>query len=142
MFYIMSNGSKIDYVEQCIHLGTTLYSDISIKNINNSVNVLFMRTNNLMADFSNAHSGTLSVLHNSCCMNVYGSQLWCFNNYKSVERFYIAWRKTIRRIDKKTHNVLTNLINGCLPINLMLEKGCIKFKWNFFNRTHELHKAV
>ena len=24
----MSNGSKIDYVEQCIHLGTTLYSDI------------------------------------------------------------------------------------------------------------------
>ena len=26
----MSNSSKIDYVEQCVHLGTTLYSDISI----------------------------------------------------------------------------------------------------------------
>ena len=24
MFYIMSNGRKIDYVEQCVHLGTTL----------------------------------------------------------------------------------------------------------------------
>ena len=23
----MSNGSKIDYVEQCVHLGTALYSD-------------------------------------------------------------------------------------------------------------------
>ena len=94
----MSNGSKIDYVKQCVHLGTIVYSDISIRNDNNAVHDLFMRTNNLMADFSNAHSSTLSVLYNSYCMNVYGSQLWCFNDYKSVERFYIAWRKTIRRI--------------------------------------------
>ena len=69
----MSNGSKIDYVEQCEHLGTPLYSNISMKKINNAVNNLFMRTNNLMAVFSNAHSSTLSVLYNSYCMNVYGS---------------------------------------------------------------------
>ena len=69
----MSNGSKIDCVEQWVHLGTTLYSDISIRNINNAVNDLFMRTNNLMVDFSNAHSNTLSVLYTSYCMNVYGS---------------------------------------------------------------------
>ena len=104
-----------------------------------------MRTNNLMADFLNVHSSTLSVLYNSYCMIVYGSQLRCFNDYKSKKRFYIAWRKTIRRIwriDKRTYNVLTNLINGCLPNNLMLEKRCIKFIWNFFNSTHELHKPV
>ena len=98
-----------------------------------------------MADFSNAYSSTLSVLYNSYCINVYGSQLWCFNDYISVERLYIACRKTIRRIwriDKRTHNVLTNLINGCLPINIMLEKRCIFFIWNSFNCTHELHKAV
>ena len=79
----MSNGSKIDYLEQCVHLGTTLYSDISIRNINNAVNDLFMRTNNLMAHFSNAHSSTLSVLYNSYCMNEYGSQLWCFSGYNN-----------------------------------------------------------
>ena len=39
--------------------------------------------------------------------------------------------KRIWQIDKRTHNVLTNLINGCLSINLMLEKRCIKFIWNF-----------
>ena len=60
-------------------------------------------------------------------MNVYGSQLWCFNDYKSVERLYIAWRKTIRRIwplDERTHSVHCelNLITICLPINLILEK--------------------
>ena len=67
----MSNGSKIDYVEQCVHLGTTLYSDISIRNNNNAVNDLFMRTNNLMADFSNSHSSTLSVLYNSMAVLLY-----------------------------------------------------------------------
>ena len=84
----MSNGSKIHYIEQCIHLlvGTTLSSDISIRNIKNAVNDFFMRINNLMADFSNTHSSTLSVLYNFYCMNVYSFQLWCFHEYKSVER--------------------------------------------------------
>ena len=82
-------------------------------------------------------------------MNVYGSQLWCFNDYESVERFYIAWRKTIRKIwpiDKRTYNVLSvdKCLNGCLPINPMLEERYINFIWSFFNSrsTHELHKAV
>ena len=55
----MSNCSNIDFVEQCVHLGTTLYSDISIRNINNAVNDLFMRTNNLIEDFSNVQSSTI-----------------------------------------------------------------------------------
>ena len=93
-----SNCSKIDYIEQCVHSGTTFYSAISISIINNEVNDLFMRTTNLMADVSNAHSRTLSVLYNTYCMTVYGFQLWCFNDYKSVKRFYIAWRKRNRII--------------------------------------------
>ena len=66
-------------------------------------------------------------------MNVYGSQFWRLNN-KSAERFYVAWRKTIRRIwrlDNRTHNALINLINGCLPVNLMLEKRCITLYGTF-----------
>ena len=41
---------------------------------------------------------------------------------------HIAWQKTIKRswrIDKRPHNGLTNVISGCLPINLMLEKRCL-----------------
>ena len=68
----MSNCSKIE----CEHLGATLYSDISIRNINNAVNDLLMRTNNLMADFSNAHSSTLSVLYNSYCTVLYCTVLY------------------------------------------------------------------
>ena len=98
-----------------------------------------------MADFFYTHSSTLSVLYNSYCMNVYGSQLWCFNDHKSINRFYVAWRKTIRRIwhiDKRTHDSLLHTINKCLPINLLLEKRCIKFIWNLFNSSYELHKSI
>ena len=47
----MANGYTIDYVEQCVHLGTFIHSDITRKNIDSAVNDLFMRTNNLIADF-------------------------------------------------------------------------------------------
>ena len=68
-------------------LTVMIFSDISIKSFDNAVNNIY---NNLMADFSYAESTTLSLLYNTFCMNVYGSQLWRLNN---VERFYVAWRK-------------------------------------------------
>ena len=39
----MSNGSSIAFVEQCLHLGTKFYSDISKKNIKNATNDLYYK---------------------------------------------------------------------------------------------------
>ena len=107
-----------------MHLGTIIHSDITRKNIDSAVNDLFMRTNNLVADFSDTHSSTLSVLFQSYCMNVYGSQLGSYNDFRAVERFYTAWRKTIRRIwriDKRTHNLLIHAINSSPFTTLKIE---------------------
>ena len=109
-------------MKQCVHLGTIIHSDIIRKSIDSAVNDLFLRTNNLIADFSNTHSSTLSVMFKSYCMIVDGSQLWSYNDFRAVERFYTAWRKTIRRImriDKRTHNLLIHAINNFLPISLL-----------------------
>ena len=81
-----------------------------------------MRTNNLMADVSYAESTTLSLLYNSYCMNVCGSQLWRLNN-KFVEGFYVAWRKTIRRIWRLDNNNNNN-------ISLLLTHGPYTYKKN------------
>ena len=40
------------------------------------------------------------------------------------------------------HNSLLHTINNCLPIDLLLEKRCIKFIWNLFNSAYELHKSI
>ena len=78
-----------------------------------------MRANNLMAEFSFSNNKTLSLLHNTYYMSVYGSQLWRYVDHKSTI-FYIVWRKTIIRIwrlHNRTHNVLLSSINKCLPID-------------------------
>ena len=41
----ISNGSKIDYVQQCVHLGKTIFSAISLKNIDNAVNDMYIYGN-------------------------------------------------------------------------------------------------
>ena len=48
-----------------------------------------MKTKNLVADFSYAENTTLSLLYNSYCMNVYGSELWRLNN-KTVICVYVT----------------------------------------------------
>ena len=53
MTKFMSNGSKIDYVQQCVHLGAKTISDISIK----------------IYPYYITHT-----------VDVYGSQLWRLNS--------------------------------------------------------------
>ena len=72
-------------------------------------------------------------------MSIYGSQLCKFNRFSSVNKLYIAWRKTVDphvrrrwKINSRTHNVF-NKINICAPIDVLLEKRCIKFVWSLFN---------
>ena len=42
----------------------------------------------------------------------------------------------------KTHNDLLHHINNCLPIEIQLEKRCIKFIYNIINSEHSLHSRI
>ena len=71
-------------------------------------------------------------------MSIYGSQLWKFYRFSNVNTIYIAWTKAVRRIwtiNSRTHNVLINKINSFAPIDVLLEKRCIKFVWTLFDST-------
>ena len=85
-------------------------------------------------------------------MNVYGSRIWCYNGYKSIIKFYVAFRKkTIRRsrhFDKSTHTSLPHTINNNLPSDLLLEQDVFNLSGiyltvlmsciNFITRSHRL----
>ena len=132
----MKNGSKIKMVDKCKYLGTTLYSDVKFKHTPDVVRDLTVSLNNLMADFSFVDSSTLSRLFDSYCMNLYGSQLFRYNDIKSMELLYVTWRKSIRKIWKispRSHCNLLHHINSCDPIDNIMEKRCIKFIWNLMN---------
>ena len=58
-------------------------------------------------------------------MNIYGSPLWKYYDKKLLERFYVAWRKSQRRvwnISNVTHHNLLPYIHNCHPIEVLLEK--------------------
>ena len=90
----------------------------------NAVNDLNCRLNNLLADFSHCDSKALSVVCRKYCMNVYDNQIWAFNK-NCLNKFYVAWRKAIRRIWKlpyRTHNNILLLVHLRLPIDVILGK--------------------
>ena len=69
-------------------------------------------------------------------MNLYESQLFRYNDIKSMELLYVTWRKSIRKIWKispRSHCNLLHHINSCDPIDNIMEKGCIQFIWNLMN---------
>ena len=78
-------------------------------------------------------------------MNLYSCQTWRFNNDKHLKAIHVAWRKCIRRIWKlnsKTHNDLLHHVNNCLPIEILLEKRCIKFIYNIINSEYSYHTTL
>ena len=75
----------------------------------------------------------LNCIAHIVIMNIYSSQLWKFNSFSSVNKFYIAWRKTVRRIWKinsRTHNVLINKIKRTDSVTAMLDE----LGWPFLSK--------
>ena len=90
-------------------------------------------------DFKLFPSKIKSRLFTTFCLDAYGCQLWYFDS-KMVEPFYVAWRKMVRliwQLPNTTHCNLLHTINDSLPIDVSLEKRCIKFLWTNLNSVNE-----
>ena len=90
-------GNKIDTVKSSVHLGHFIGNDSNKKNITKAVSDLISRTNYIIAKFGFCYSHIKAELFNSYCNNYYGSPLWNLSS-KSMTRFYVAWRKCVRRV--------------------------------------------
>ena len=140
----MTNGQLIPYIDTCIHLGNKLCTTNNNICVDQAVTDLNVRLNNLLSDFSHCSTNTLSILFKTYCMNIYGSQIWKYND-KYVSKFYTAWRKPISQVWKLpniTHNKLIHLINDSYSINIILEKRCIKYIWNLINSGNNVYKQI
>ena len=125
-------------------LGVHLTKDISDKSIASTVHKFSGKVNSVLYDFKNVPSHVKSKLLATYCLDLYGSQLW---NYSSidVQSFYVAWRKTIRRLWKlpnTTHCSLLPSINDCIPIEIILEQRCAKFIWSSLNSTNTIVRLL
>ena len=137
-------NTPIEFKQSTQLLGVHLTKDISDKSIASTVHTFYGKVNSVLYDFKNVPCHVKSKLLATYCLDLYGSQLW---NYSSidVQSFYVAWRKTIRRLWKlpnTTHCSLLPSINDCIPIEIILEQRCAKFIWSSLNSTNTIVKTI
>ena len=111
------------------HLGHFIGADSSQLQIQQTVNQLYSNVNLLLAQFSSIDVDVKYKLFKSFCMSVYGSPLWNFGD-SDCERFYVAWRKCIRRLlnlPSRTHCNLLNIICNDCPVDVQLHRRFLKF---------------
>lgn len=136
--------NDIDFVDKCILLGVHISRNIFDKDIHSTVNTFYRKCNEVKMDFAGLTSDIKSSLLMSYCMCLYGSQLW---NYSSVyvSRMFVAWRKVIRllwNVPYQTHCNILPVLSNTLPVDLLLEKRCIKFIWSCINSNNPIVKSV
>ena len=122
-------ASKIPTVPCEKHLGNLIGRNILGKVIEESTNKLYQNTNLLLSQFSHCGVDTRYKLFKSYCMAVYGSQLWDFAS-KVTERFYVAWRKCVRRLLKIPHNTHSRYLHimcNDFPVDLQLHTRFVNF---------------
>lgn len=111
------------------HLGNWIGNGSCEKIIDDNIKSLYKNTNLLLSQFPKTSISTRYRLFKSYCMSVYGSQLWDYSG-KHCNKFYIAWRKCIRRllgIPHNTHCRYLHLICDDIPVDLQLHARFINF---------------
>ena len=137
-------NTPIEFKQSTQLLGVHLTKDISDKSIASTVHKFYGKVNSVLYDFKNVPCHVKSKLLATYCLDLYGLQLW---NYSSidVQSFYVAWRKTIRRLWKLPNTTQCSLlpsINDCIPIEIILEQRCAKFIWSSLNSTNTIVKTI
>ena len=98
----------------------------------------------LMSKFGHCQSTTLYRLFKTYCMSAYGSSLWNFD-HSSVDRYFCAWRKCIRRIFRLSPMTHSNLLPGIcndLPPEMQLHSRFMNFIRSCMTTKNSLVKMV
>lgn len=93
------NGSQIQVVDSCKHLGVTIGKDAEKQNVERTAQDMVRRTNLLMSNYGYCTWNVLSSLFKSFCCHFYGCPLWCLNS-RSIDYIHTALRKCCRRVLK------------------------------------------
>ena len=112
-----------------LHLGNLVGPSTDNDVMTTAISAFYRSVNMIISHFSHVCTQVKYKLFNSFCMSLYGSQLW---NYSSgnIDRFYTAWRKSIRRLlclPYRTHNCLINSICEDIPVDLKLHSRFLNF---------------
>ena len=152
MHFTMNNQSpgsiqfmrnKLNVITKCTLLGVEILNNFSA-DIDHSVKQFNCKYMSLYLDFKYLQCDVLSNMISTYCLDAYASQLWDYED-KRIEKYYVAWRKAMRKVWKLpnlTHCNLLPVITNCLPLNIILEKRLLKFIWSIINSENRIVNNV
>ena len=132
----LSMGTAIKFIPEFTFLGIFIMNnDVTDHNISKTAQKFYHKADQVVNDFKNLYRNIRFQFLSSCCLDAYGSQIWPFYD-KSVKSFYVALGWTIRKLlalPNTTHCKYLHSIDNSLPIDLVLEKRCLKCILSYLN---------
>ena len=117
------------------HLGFPIGNVNSQLIISQAVNQFIGKVNMVISHFKCLRYDIMYKLFKTYCMPLYGCPLWDFTS-KIINKFYVAWRKSMRRIlniPRTTHCVLLNEICDDMSVQDQLYIRFINFYKSLIN---------
>ena len=123
------NGSIIDLVKHEKHLGNIIGQNNLKPMVQDCIHTFNGRVNMVKSHFHHIDPDALYQIFKTYCMPLYGSQLWDYDS-KTVDLFYVSWRKAIRKLlnlPNRTHCNLLPHICDDVPPDIQLYRRVISF---------------
>ena len=138
------HGNHIEIVQSEVHLGNFFGANSFHSQIDRNIRDLYMNFNLLLAQFSHVNVDIKYTLFKSFCLSMYGSQLWNFES-ELCEKFYVTWRKCVRRLFKLPQRAHCNLLHHIcedIPIEAQLHCRFGNFLNSCLQSKNDLIKTV
>ena len=126
-FYFM--GGEIEQITEYKHLGNYIGIAADKNNIQCTIGYFWAKINVLIREFNYVDFDVKYRLMKMFCMPLYGSPLWNLDG-RNINRFYVAWRKGVRRLlglPYNTHCDLIHRICNDVPVSNQVHKRMFKF---------------
>jgi hypothetical protein len=112
------------------HLGNIIGQRSERESMEAAIGDFYRRFNLMMHRFQFCSPTVLYALFKPLCMSLYGSQLWDYSNESCIRPFFVAWRKSLRRLlglPQMTHGYLLPILVDDVPVEMQLHKRTLKF---------------
>ena len=123
------DGVDLEPIKKGIHLGHLVGPNVHESAILEASNTLTRKVNSILHNFRHCSYDVKYKLFNSYCTSYYGCPLWNLSS-NVMSRFYVTWRKSIRRLfdlPNMTHCDLLPVIADCKNIETQLLCRMSKF---------------
>ena len=134
-------NTDIVFLPSCTFLGISVSShDIYDRNIPQSVQKLYCRSNEVMSDFKSLSRNVKSQLFSTFCLDAYGSQLWPFL-ITLLNRIILHGERLLGKLGACLSLfivVFFHTINNSLPIDAQLEIFLLKCLHSCLNSSNEV----